>query len=55
MYVVGHHKVTKDNSDSKSSKVTSHACASVQPGETATFEQLKLLDGLVNQLCHFQP
>jgi len=36
-----HHKVTKDNSDSTSSKVTLHACAIVQPGVTATF---KLLD-----------
>ena len=50
MYVVGlaHHKVTKDNSNSASSKVniTLHKCANVQPRATATFKQPKLLDGL---------
>ena len=50
-----HHKVIKDNSDSTSSKVTLHTCANVQPGATATFILLKLLDGLLNQLCHFPP
>ena len=48
MYVVGlaHHKVTKDNWNSASSKVTLHICANVQPRATATFKQFKLLDGL---------
>ena len=45
----------KINSDSTSSKVTLLACANVQPEATATFTQLKFLDGLLNQLYHFPP
>ena len=50
-----HHKVTKDNSDSTTSKVTLHTCANMQPEATATVKQLKLLNHLLNHLCHFPP
>jgi len=50
-----HHKGTKDNSDSTTSIITLHTCANMQPGAIATFKQLKLLDDLLNQLCHFPP